>query len=277
MATDWLVPEYNPQDIEDLASFTGLNPAICLERLQSYDINAMAEAWQRANPVTPDEIRRFYESTDLYLWELTKWHNSTGYATYLALLDTLIARFPPDRYPRVLDYGSGIGTAALRLAEAGYHVTLADVPGKTLAYAESRFHRRGYPCDVIRVAYDRPRLPGSYDLFVCFDVLEHIPKPDRLIRHLAASLRTGAMAAIVATFVTYDSHPHHLVENSEHVAPLWPLSLRLAGLDRIDKDLYRKASRSKVWLRRARFRFWQATGLYLLHTRDPHYLQKVVT
>jgi cyclopropane fatty-acyl-phospholipid synthase-like methyltransferase len=196
---------------------------------------------------------------------------------YLALLDMLMARFPLAHYPGVLDYGSGIGTSALRLAEAGYHITLADVPGKKLAYAQSRFRRRGYPFDTINVVDDRPRLWHGYDLLVCFDVLEHIPKPDRLIRHLAAALRPGGAAAIVATFVTYDSHPHHLVENSERVAPMWPLSLRLAGLDPVDKNLYRKASRRQVWLRRLRFRLWQATGLYVLHTRDPRYLQKAVT
>jgi 2-polyprenyl-3-methyl-5-hydroxy-6-metoxy-1,4-benzoquinol methylase len=277
LTADWLVSEYNTQDIKDLADFSGLDPAACLARLESYDLNEMAEAWRRANPITPDEIRSFYQGTDLYIWELTKWHNSSGYSSYLQLLEALIDRFPPQQYPRVLDYGSGIGTAALRMAQAGYQVTIADVPGKTLDYARFRLRKHGLSFDSVEVVNDRPSLTGDFDLFISFDVFEHIPRPDRLLAHLVRRLRPEGIAAIVATFQTYETHPHHLAENSDKIAKLWPLVTRACGLDDIDPHLYQKTGRAMALFRRSRYRLWQATGLYLVHSRDVTYLRKIVT
>ncbi|MEI2689479.1 MAG: class I SAM-dependent methyltransferase [Anaerolineae bacterium] len=180
---------YDEQTIEDLAQFTGYAPETCIQRLQSYQFEEMAEAWRIAQPRSSEEIRRFYEDTDLYIWELTNWTSSTDYNRYWNMVETLIERFPPHRYPRVIDYGSGVGAVALRLAEAGYQITLADVRGKTLEYAEFRLRRRGYQFELVHVVDERPALPHDYDIFISFDVFEHIPHPDHLLMHLMRWLR----------------------------------------------------------------------------------------
>jgi hypothetical protein len=38
------------EDLDDLASFTGLDRAACLARVQTYSMREMAEAWRQADP-----------------------------------------------------------------------------------------------------------------------------------------------------------------------------------------------------------------------------------
>ena len=54
-------------DLDDLASFTGMTREACLSRLRSYSMAEHSAAWLRADPRTPDEIPEFYTSTDLYI------------------------------------------------------------------------------------------------------------------------------------------------------------------------------------------------------------------
>lgn len=273
--SDAITTNYDQQTIEDLVQFTGYTQEMCIQHLQSYRLEKMAEAWRMAQPSTPEEIRRFYEDTDLYLWELTNWVGSANYERYWHIVERLITRFPPWQYPRVIDYGSGVGAVALRLAEAGYQVTLADVPGKTLEYAQFRMRRRGYPFETVRVVDERPKLPHDYDIFISFDVFEHIPQPDHLLLHLMRWLRPGGVAAIVATFQTYDTHPHHLLDNSQRVAALWPLVMRTAGLDPLGPEMSVRVDRQRTALRRLRYWAWQKTGLYVIHSRDSGYIGQV--
>ena len=257
------VESYNSGDIDDLAAFTGLDKEACRRRLEEYRFAEMADAWHQASPSTPQQIRKFYETTDLYIWELTKWHASEGYIDYLTMLDIMITRFPPVTHPHVLDYGCGIGTAALKLLQAGYRVTIADVPGETLRYAEFRLQRNGYSVDVLPVTSEQPRLPERYDALVSFDVLEHVPQPDRLMRRLAERLRPGGVAAVVASFFTNQEFPHHLSENTETFSSIWPLVISGCGLDVIGpRNLYRKATPVKSVVRRLRYLLWANTGFY---------------
>ncbi len=260
-----VIESYDQIDINDLAAFTGLDKEACRRRLEAYQYTEMADAWHQASPSTPEQMRRFYETTELYIWELTKWHASKGYADYLAMLDSIIERYPPTTHPHVLDYGCGIGTAALRLLQAGYRVTIADVPGVTLRYAEFRLRRNGFNIDVLPVNSNRPHLPGTFDVLVSFDVLEHVPQPDRLMRHLAAGLRPGGVAAVVASFFTNSEFPHHLMENTEQFSSVWPLVVSGCGLDEIGpRNVYLKTDPAKSVIRKLRYWLWTTTGFYIV-------------
>src|SRR5216110_1190047 len=130
-------------DLDDLATFTGLSRAECLERLRDYSSSDLAAAWRKASPTTPNEIIAFYESTDLYIWALMQWHASPARALYREALMYLADRYPAaSGWKRVYDFGCGIGTDALFLADRGYDVTLVDVDGPAFRFARHRFGRR---------------------------------------------------------------------------------------------------------------------------------------
>src|SRR5262249_6608537 len=177
------------------------------------------------------QIRQFYQETELYIWELTKWHASEAYNSYKDQIRRAILEFPPTTHPRVLDFGSGVATASLMFAEAGYQVTLADVPGKTLSFAQHRFKRRGLQCSTIEITEDLPNIPGTFDVIVSFDVLEHIPNADQVLNGLVCSLRTSGAALIVAAFHDHGDHPQHLQSNINRFNKIpWGFALAGSGL-----------------------------------------------
>src|SRR4029077_10962679 len=116
----------------DLSTFWGMEPRLCQARLDEYRMSRMADEWRRVNPQTPVEIRKFYGETELYIWELVKWHADESYDIYRNRVAQAIQLFAPATHPRVLDFGAGIATASLEFARSGYEVTIADVPGRTL-------------------------------------------------------------------------------------------------------------------------------------------------
>ena len=212
----------------DLSAFFGIEPRLCQERLDRYSMAEMAEEWRKANPKTAEEMRRFYQETELYIWELSKWHASASYSEYKTRVARAVELFPPTTHPRVLDFGAGIATASLEFARAGYQVTVADVPGKTQSFARHRFNRRGLNCSVVEVTKDIPDLQQEYDIVLSFDVLEHVPDAERILKALVSALRVGGAALIVASFDDGGDHPQHLSSNRERFSRV-PWDWALAG------------------------------------------------
>jgi 2-polyprenyl-3-methyl-5-hydroxy-6-metoxy-1,4-benzoquinol methylase len=248
-------------DLELLAEHTGTSQAECIERLRDYDPAEMAQEWHAREAGTLD----FYARTGLYLWELISWHGSEAYVPYLRRLENLMARFPPAGHPQALDYGSGVGTTALRLAEQGYRVTLADVPGKTLEFACARLRRAGLDFDVLEIREDVPQLGRNiWDLVVSFDVLEHVVDPAAAARRLVGALRVGGGAAITVTFADEGKHPHHLAPGIERFhGHRWNLWVQSLGMRYLGDDLYRKTGKAEHALLGARYVLWQLSGFYV--------------
>lgn len=125
---------------------------------------------------------------------------------------SLIERYggPLDRR-RILDLGSGMGGASVALALGG---------AAPLAFEYNRAY-----CDIIRLRAARydlslpvvngagealPFADGSFDLVICWDVLEHVQNPDRLLAEIARVLGPGGRALITAInrFAFRDPHYH---------------------------------------------------------------------
>ncbi len=270
--------QIDPLDLRDASTFFNISEDACYERIISYHPRELAELWRKLNPQTPAEIRSFYQSTDLYIWELLQWHASARSDVRWNAIYEVIGSFPPKTHPRVLDYGCGIGSVALYFAEQGYKVTVADIPGPTLQFAYHRFRNRGLLVELIEVKEDLPQLSGPYDILVCLDVLEHVPEPDRLLFHLARNIRKGGIAIIQASFGIAEDWPQHLIGNWLRFVPTnnWWLYCKAAGFDDIMPNIiYRKTSTLKVLLRRARHWFWLRTGIFPSLMRVPRHASEL--
>ncbi len=68
---------------------------------------------------------------------------------------------------RVLEYGCGIGSDGLRLAQAGYSVQFADHPGPPLTYLTWRLGDRGLLLPIYELGL--VQLPGDLDAALCLD------------------------------------------------------------------------------------------------------------
>ena len=263
-----LDPVYlSDDDVEDLMSFTGLSRGECLAQVRSCTLEDLARSWERADPKTPEEMLAFYASAAPYVWELMQWHASEARRPYWRALETIRDRFAPDTgYTRVLDFGCGIGTDGLFLAEHGYEVTLTDVDGPAFRFAQHRFARRGLRGRFLPARSTLPELEGVYDVVVCFDVFEHLPDPLEAARRLVAALRPGGIMAQQGQFEDDGYHPCHLSNGVSKFSGLrWHIALAGLGLRNEAVMIYRRVAGLQALVQRIRWTIWNATGLWFVH------------
>ncbi len=130
------------------------------------------------------------------------------YDSYLATadgrlrLDLAFANLQ-DLLPRVtspllaLDLGCGTGTAAVRLAQLGLHVTLLDASQQMLDLAQSAARKAGVADKVIVKHGDCVQLADlfpaqPFDLILCHNVLEFVDDPAAVLRGAAHVLRDSS-------------------------------------------------------------------------------------
>jgi SAM-dependent methyltransferase len=118
-----------------------------------------------------------YRSSEAYLYNLTAFAMTATKEPYLRDLAALV---PPPA--RVLDYGCGIGSDGLTLAERGYEVEFADFANPSVRYLRWRLRRRG----LAAVVHDLDGRPpaGGFDAAFAFDVVEHVEDPFALLARL---------------------------------------------------------------------------------------------
>lgn len=107
---------------------------------------------------------------------------------------------------RVLDLGCGEGYGTATLAKSGAELAVGvEVSLETLARA-----RRAYgPSGAVFVAGDANSLPfadGAFSLVACFEVVEHLLRPRKLLEEARRTLRDGGTAVV--------STPNRLVSGS---------------------------------------------------------------
>ena len=111
---------------------------------------------------------------------------------------------------RIIDYGCGHGEVVAKLARLGFEVQGIDIAEAAIAKARSR-----YPGIAFHLESEwKPN--NLADVCICFEVIEHVLEPRRLLECLASQLRRGGRLAL--------STPYHgLLKN---------LALVMMGFDR---------------------------------------------
>lgn len=124
---------------------------------------------------------------------------------------------------RVLDAGCGVGYGARMLKQAGASEVLAvDISEATIEVASNDVPE-GVVCEVADLrALSLP--DDSFDLIVCFEVIEHVEEQDRVLDELARVLRPGGLLLISSPnrghYVPGNPHHHHEYVPSELRAAL---------------------------------------------------------
>lgn len=116
---------------------------------------------------------------------------------------------------KILDYGCGVGSYLIPLAEAGFEVEGVEVKGSAvLNFTRWRLKRRYLDNPVYE--HDSPFKEGSYDAILFYDVLEHLDKPFMVVKLLHNLLKSKGIL-----YMTYSPHGEltNLKEINEECLP----------------------------------------------------------
>lgn len=96
---------------------------------------------------------------------------------------------------KILDVGCGVGSISLYLANQGARVTGIDISPRAIAIANQAKKDTG----VRNVAFRQSSLraePRTYDLIVCFEVIEHIKNDGAFVTQLCANLKSNGLLVL---------------------------------------------------------------------------------
>jgi SAM-dependent methyltransferase len=188
-----------------------------------------AELWKCSDvhptDATATALHEFYNAGLVEAFELMNWHaGGAGRVPIQPVMALWLAQQMGCR--RVLDYGSGVGSASILFASHGFDIDLADISNPLLQFAGWRLQQRGQSVQSFLLPQQRPS-SGAYDMILCFDVAEHVPDPSAMMAELAGYLRVGGV--VVGTFYedsTNDRHPMHIsscgpLADFARKTPLW--------------------------------------------------------
>lgn len=196
--------------VEELSEYFNRTPADISAALENASAQ-FTEEWRAKvrNPADERSVIRFYDETSTEVFDLADWHASDKIHCRTVIVADLFRRHG---VRRVLDYGSGIGSDAIVLAHAGMEVTLADVSSPLLGFARWRCRRHGFDAPAIDLK-SQPLPERAFDAAICFDVLEHVPRPLKAVQGIRRALKPDGLLIYHAPFGTDPDRPMHLVHN----------------------------------------------------------------
>lgn len=122
---------------------------------------------------------------------------------------------------------AGCGSASHIQLGANARVTGIDISEQQLARNGSLSER------ILGDIQTYPLAASSFDLVVCWDVLEHLPHPDQALSNLASALRDGGM--IVLAFPDFNALKSLVTRLTPHSFHVWVyrhiLGIKTAGRD----------------------------------------------
>lgn len=140
-----------------------------------------------------------------YVLDLGGWHMMEMQGNLEAFSDSIKTK--PGK--RALDFGSGIGTTSLLMAEAGVErVEMVEVNPTLREFTRLRAEKLGLADKVAFV--EAPT--GAYDTVVCWHVLEHVADPQAVADLIVSHMADNAILFTDSDFHADPIHPMHHTE-----------------------------------------------------------------
>jgi hypothetical protein len=174
----------------------------------------LAAEWRAAHPVTPDEIRGFYQRAQGLAADLEAWHATPERQEWTRMLVHVATQATGDRrqategWFRIVDIGCGAGHDLRALRQA-----LPDADLWAVEPNDALRQQLAVPDQGIAAAADVAFAPVELaHLLVCIDVLEHVPDPETFLGGIAQRAPLGCL--LFETTATHDTGtPLHLPAN----------------------------------------------------------------
>lgn len=200
--------------LAELAEYIGCDASAAEQRCRRAVVDVKEEWEQRGtNPADAADVEAFYDRSQSYLFDLMWWHTLENDTTPLAYLVAL--RFAEEQgCRRYLDFGSGVGSAGILFARHGFDVTLADISGALLAFAQWRLQRRDLSGTLIDLK-EQPLPANRYDIVTAMDVWEHLSDPVGVVDRVADAIAPGGFLFGRFAAQPDPNYPQHIVVDFE--------------------------------------------------------------
>tara|TARA_B100000029_G_scaffold478479_1_gene524620 strand:+ start:11074 stop:11763 length:690 start_codon:yes stop_codon:yes gene_type:complete len=117
-----------------------------------------------------------------------EWWNKKGPYRVLHKLNPLRVKYISDRCSikgsKILDIGCGGGLLAEELAKKGAIVTAIDASKKTIDIAKKHAKENNLKINYKCASVDDLQEKQKYDCIVCFELIEHVPNPEKLLKKI---------------------------------------------------------------------------------------------
>jgi len=159
-----------------------------------------AAEWHAADPKTPEDILKFYESSKTTANDLAEWHGKEHRQQFTEIVLNVVRQLEP---PSILDFGCGRGDELRAIRGINDTATLRAIePNASLWGAPAEYSR----------SLDDLRTDEKFQLVLLIDVLEHLPDPKGTLKRIVERVPVGGV--IVEHTPVWDIiNPSHLVSN----------------------------------------------------------------
>lgn len=201
-----ILDETQQQRDQELAALAGIElEQICGFQIAGPDSIRIYDG--NGHTKTPEELEEFESLYTAYPHlNLPAYLKTLMYTSIYGRHKDLLKLLRKTRGGKCLDFGSGVATHAIALAENGNEVSILDVQGPLLEFARQRIARRGLGVDVYG---HTDRLPDeNFHVVICTDVLEHVCDPVAELERVAASMKPGGLLHLQVSRMQKDSSGH---------------------------------------------------------------------
>lgn len=134
-------------------------------------------------------------------------------AKHLARYQMALQACAASRPLRMLDIGCGIGYGSRLLANAGHDVLAIDINADNIAQAKARFCHPSLRLEYRHSPIEAFEARDRFDAITCFEVIEHLERPEPVIARIAALLTPGGVLCLSTPNATFwgghSGNPHH--------------------------------------------------------------------
>lgn len=204
-------------------------------------------------------MQSFYGETDAFVYELLAYHYRPGRRQLREATGGEVGKFLPGG-GRVLCLGDGIGFDACEIAARNRDVEVVsfEFENASSAFARKLIDDMGLSGHTVQLSEPEDLRAGSFDVVVCYGVLEHVPAPAELVRDITRYLKRGGRAFIAEAFESVEpSYPTHLLANLKYagrtISMFEAAGLRFEGIGPQNFRIFVKGPRtsqqSTAWIR----------------------------
>ena len=229
------------QTIALIAAVTDKPPAEVRERLlkESAEIGANVHASMKAQCipmyVASEQLDDFYRESDAFLYETTVWNCCQAKQDMRDFVSSRLQQFGKTS-AEIFCFGDGLGFDSTSLALQGHAVRYFEPSLRCQEYAGRVFELNGAKVDQLGGLDDI--LPNSLDAVICLDVLEHVPKPQELVKLFHKWLKPDGLLFVHAPFwCIHWTRSTHLKENRRYTGDLKHL-YRAQGFSALDASIF---------------------------------------